>query len=80
MVELDDYFKAREIIIPGSVETPVREQPGSNITFTRLGSGAQLSKREAHIAEIQSVSHPAETALRVLRVVATVHLEGYNQG
>jgi len=39
MAELDDYFKAREIIIPGSVATPVREQPGSNITFTRLGSG-----------------------------------------
>ena len=43
-------------------------------------AGAQLSKREAPIAEIQSVSHPVETALRVLRVVATVHLEGYNQG
>ena len=43
-------------------------------------AGAQLSKREAHIAEIQSVSHPVETTLRVLRVVATVHLEGYNQG
>ena len=28
MAELDDYFKAREIIIPGSVVTPVREQPG----------------------------------------------------
>ena len=39
MAELDDYFKAREIIISGSVVTPVREQPGSNITFTRLGSG-----------------------------------------
>jgi len=39
MAELGDYFKAREIIIPGSVVTPVREQPGSNITFTRLGSG-----------------------------------------
>tara|TARA_B100001245_G_C22512356_1_gene258796 strand:+ start:175 stop:312 length:138 start_codon:yes stop_codon:yes gene_type:complete len=38
MAELDDYFKAREIIIPGSVETPVREQPGSNVTFTRVGS------------------------------------------
>jgi len=38
MAELDDYFKAREIIISGSVVTPVREQPGSNITFTRLGS------------------------------------------
>jgi len=39
MAELDDYFKAREIIISGSAETPVREQPGSNITFTQLGSG-----------------------------------------
>jgi len=39
MAKLDDYFKAREIIISGSVVTPVREQPGSNITFTRLGSG-----------------------------------------
>ena len=38
MAELDDYFKEREIIISGSVVTPVREQPGSNITFTRLGS------------------------------------------
>jgi len=39
MAELDDYLKAGEIIISGSVVTPVRVQPGSNITFTRLGSG-----------------------------------------
>jgi len=39
MAKLDDYFKAREIIISGSVVTAVREQPGNNITFTRLGSG-----------------------------------------
>jgi len=39
VAELDGYFKAREIIISESVVTPVREQPGRNITFTRLGSG-----------------------------------------
>jgi len=39
MAELDDYFKAREIIISGSVVTPMRGQAGSNVTFTRLGSG-----------------------------------------
>ena len=38
MAELDDYLKAGEIIISGSVVTPVRVQPGSNITFIRLGS------------------------------------------
>lgn len=38
MAELDDYLKAGEIIISGSVVTPVRLQPGSNITFIRLGS------------------------------------------
>ncbi len=40
MAEFDDYLKAGEIIISGSVVTPVRVQPGShiNITFTRLGS------------------------------------------
>ena len=38
MAELDDYLKAGEIIISGSLVTPVRVQPGSNITFTRLGS------------------------------------------
>ena len=38
MAELDDYLKAGEIIISGSVVTPVRVQPGSNITFTRQGS------------------------------------------
>ncbi len=40
MAEFDDYLKAGEIIISGSVVTPVRVQPGGhiNITFTRLGS------------------------------------------
>ena len=38
MAGLDDYLKAGEIIISGSLVTPVRVQPGSNITFTRLGS------------------------------------------
>ena len=38
MAELDDYLKAGEIIISGSVVTPVRVQPSSNITFIRLGS------------------------------------------
>ena len=40
IAEFDDYLKAGEIIISGSVVTPVRVQPGShiNITFTRLGS------------------------------------------
>tara|TARA_Y100000780_G_scaffold209513_1_gene207107 strand:+ start:489 stop:668 length:180 start_codon:yes stop_codon:yes gene_type:complete len=38
MAELDDYLKAGEIIISGSLVTPVRVQPGSNITFIRLGS------------------------------------------
>ena len=40
MAELDDYLKAGEIIISGSVVTPVRVQPGShiNMTFTRLGT------------------------------------------
>ena len=40
MAEFDDYLKAGEIIISGSVVTPVRVQAGSNIniTFTRLGS------------------------------------------
>ena len=41
MAELDDYFKAREFIISGSVVTPVREQPDSNVTFTRLGAGGR---------------------------------------
>ena len=40
MAELDDYLRAGEIIISGSVVTPVRVQPGDHIdiTFTRLGS------------------------------------------
>ena len=40
MAEFDDYLRAGEIIISGSVVTPVRVQPGGhiNITFTRLGS------------------------------------------
>ena len=40
MAEYNDYLKAGEIIISGSVVTPVRVNPGShiNITFTRLGS------------------------------------------
>lgn len=40
MAEFDDYLKAGEIIISGSVVTPVRVEPGSHIdmTFTRLGS------------------------------------------
>ena len=40
MAEFDDYLKAGEIIISGSVVIPVRVKPGShiNITFTRLGS------------------------------------------
>ena len=38
VAELDDYLKAGEIIISGSVVTPMRVQPGSNITFIRLGS------------------------------------------
>ena len=40
MAEYDDYLRAGEIIISGSVVTPVRVNPGShiNITFTRLGS------------------------------------------
>ncbi len=40
MAEFDDYLKAGEIVISGSVVTPVRVQPGShiNMTFTRLGS------------------------------------------
>lgn len=40
MAEYDDYLRAGEIIISGSVVTPVRVHPGShiNITFTRLGS------------------------------------------
>ncbi|MDA1129059.1 MAG: hypothetical protein O2913_10220 [Chloroflexi bacterium] len=40
MAEFDDYLKAGEIIISGSVVTPVRVKPGShiNMTFTRLGS------------------------------------------
>jgi len=40
MAEFDDYLKAGEIVISGSIVTPVRVQPGShiNITFTRLGS------------------------------------------
>jgi 2-oxo-hept-3-ene-1,7-dioate hydratase len=42
MAEFDDYLRAGEIIISGSVVTPVRVQPGGhiNITFTRLGSVA----------------------------------------
>ena len=40
MAEFDDYLKVGEIVISGSMITPVRVQPGShiNITFTRLGS------------------------------------------
>lgn len=40
MAEFDDYLRAGEIIISGSVVTPVRVQQGGhiNITFTRLGS------------------------------------------
>jgi len=40
MAEFDDYLRTGEIIISGSVVTPVRVQPGGhiNITFTRLGS------------------------------------------
>ena len=40
MAEFSDYLKAGEIIISGSVVTPVKVQPGGhiNITFTRLGS------------------------------------------
>jgi len=40
MAEFDDYLKAGEIIISGSVVTPVRVQPGDHIdvTFARLGS------------------------------------------
>jgi 2-keto-4-pentenoate hydratase len=40
MAEFDDYLKAGEIIISGSMVTPVRVQPSShiNMTFTRLGS------------------------------------------
>ena len=39
MVELDDYLRAGEIIISGSVVTPIRVSPGDNIdiTFTRIG-------------------------------------------
>jgi|GEM_PF-1720633 len=49
MAELDDYLKAGEIIISGSVVTPVRVQPGSNITFIRLGSvGATFVPRIPH--------------------------------
>ena len=40
MAEFDDYLRAGEIIISGSVVTPIRVSPGDhiNITFTRLGS------------------------------------------
>jgi 2-keto-4-pentenoate hydratase len=39
IAEFDDYLKAGEIVISGSVVTPVRVQPGSQIkmVFTRLG-------------------------------------------
>ena len=39
MAELDDYLRAGEIIISGSVVTPIRVSPGDNIdiTFTRIG-------------------------------------------
>ena len=39
MAEFDDYLRAGEIIISGSVVTPIRVSPGDNIniTFTRLG-------------------------------------------
>ena len=40
MAEFDDYLRAGEIIISGSVVTPIRIKPGDNIniTFSRLGS------------------------------------------
>ena len=40
MAEFDDYLRAGEIIISGSVVTPIRVKPGDNIniTFSRLGS------------------------------------------
>ena len=40
MAEFDDYLKAGEIVISGSMVTPVRVQPNNhiNMTFTRLGS------------------------------------------
>ena len=40
MAELDDYLRAGEIIISGSVVTPIRVSPRDNIdiTFTRMGS------------------------------------------
>ena len=47
MAELDDYLKAGEIIISGSIVIPVRVKAGDhiNITFTRLGSvGATFTK------------------------------------
>ena len=39
MAEIDDYLRAGEIIISGSVVTPIRISPGDNIdiTFTRMG-------------------------------------------
>ena len=39
MAELDDYLRAGEIVISGSVVTPVRMSSGDhiNITFTRIG-------------------------------------------
>ena len=40
MAEFDDYLRVGEIVISGSVVTPIRVSPGDNIniTFTRLGS------------------------------------------
>lgn len=40
MAEFDDHLKAGEIIISGSIVTPVRVRPGGHIsiTFTRLGN------------------------------------------
>lgn len=39
MAEIGDYLRAGEIIISGSVVTPIRISPGDNIdiTFTRMG-------------------------------------------
>ena len=39
MAELDDWLRAGEMVISGSVVTPVRVSPGDNIdiTFTRMG-------------------------------------------
>ena len=39
MYEFDDYLRAGEIIISGSVVTPIRVSDGDNldVTFTRLG-------------------------------------------